>query len=102
MAYSNDKKQIAKLEYAFDKRLHIASDFDLIIRLSRFCYFDYVPEVLCNYRIHQSNTSSNKKKELSELSYILHKYNNDQKIKKFLEEIFSLQRLKSKIFIKIY
>ena len=42
------KKQIAKLEYAFDKRLHIASDFDLIIRLSRFCYFDYVPEVLCN------------------------------------------------------
>lgn len=93
------KEQIAKLEYAFDKRLHIASDFDLIIRLSRFCYFDYVPEVLCNYRIHQSNTSSNKKKELSELSYILHKYNNDQKIKKIFRRNFFSTKVKIKNFL---
>ena len=82
MAYSNDKKQIAKLEYAFDKRLHIASDFDLIIRLSRFCYFDYVLKFYVIIEFIKV-IPLQIKKELSELSYILHKYNNDQKIKNF-------------------
>ena len=96
------KKKINELEYAFDKNLHISSDFDLIIRLSDFCYFDYIPEVLCNYRIHESNTSLNKTRELSELSYILNKYNNNKKIKEiFKRNLFFIKVKVKNILYKI-
>ena len=50
-------------------------------------------------KTQQSNTSTNKKKELSELSYILHKYNNDQKIKKIFRRNFFSTKVKIKYYL---
>ena len=55
------KQAIKSLKYAFDKNLHISTDFDLIYRLSKKCNFDYVNSFLAYYRVHQKNESSKKK-----------------------------------------
>ena len=54
------KSAINRLEYCFDKNLHISSDFDLIIRLSDFCNFDFIDDYLAFYRLHFFNESKNK------------------------------------------
>ena len=60
----NDKKKsIEDLEYVFDENLHIASDFDLIIRLSANCYFEFLEDYICKYRIHDANESKNHTKK---------------------------------------
>lgn len=90
------KKSIKKLNYPFDEKLHITSDFDLIIRLSEFAYFDYIPKILCTYRVHGSNESKNKMREISELAYLLKKYKKNQEI----DKILSYKNFSNKIFIK--
>ncbi len=90
------KHSIKKLSYPFDKKLHITSDFDLIIRLSEFAFFDYVPKILCTYRVHASNESKNKKKEISELSYIIKKF----KQKKSINKILSYKSFSKKVSLK--
>lgn len=90
------KSAISNLEYDFDKKLHIASDFDLIIRLSKFCFFDYLDDFLCSYRIHDLNESKNKKKEIYELFYIINKYKKDSSINKIL----STNLFSKKIYLK--
>ncbi len=91
-------KKINQLEYSFDKNLHITSDFDLILRLSEFCYFDYVPQVLCSYRVHDKNESSNKKKEINELFYIINKFKKNKLIKKYLSKNLFSTKIKIKKF----
>ena len=99
MVDTNDKiKKINQLEYSFDKNLHITSDFDLILRLSEFCYFDYVPQVLCSYRVHDKNESSNKKKEINELFYIINKFKKNKLIKKYLSKNLFSTKIKIKKF----
>ncbi len=90
------KSSISRLEYDFDKELHISSDFDLIIRLSKFCFFDYLEEFHCSYRIHTNNESKNKKREILELFYIIKKYRNDLTINKILSKNY----FSKKIFLK--
>ena len=98
------KNAIQSLKYAFDKKLHISSDFDLIYRLSHFCKFDYLNKYLASYRVHEKNESNkNNFKELNELNYIFKKikkdvyFKNDKIIDKFSEKLF----LKKFFFDKI-
>tara|TARA_B100001175_G_scaffold311616_1_gene316295 strand:+ start:793 stop:1677 length:885 start_codon:yes stop_codon:yes gene_type:complete len=68
------KKDIKKLNYAFNKRMHISTDLDLIVRLSKFCYFDYVNKYSTIYRYHDNNeTNKHYSVEISELCYIFQK-----------------------------
>ena len=90
------KSSIDKLEYSFDDKTHIASDFDLIIRLSVFCNFDYINEYLAYYRLHQNNESKNKIKEIDELIYIINKYKKNKKI----SSSFHYKNFIYKIYIK--
>ena len=90
------KSSIDKLKNSFDANLHISSDFDLILRLSNFCKFDYVEDFLAFYRLHDFNESKNNIKEIEELAYILLKYKNDNKISLPLKE----QNFGDKIMIK--
>tara|TARA_B100000795_G_scaffold256501_1_gene228994 strand:+ start:265 stop:1128 length:864 start_codon:yes stop_codon:yes gene_type:complete len=92
------KSSIDKLEYSFDKETHIASDFDLIIRLSKFCNFDYTDEYLAYYRIHQNNESKNKYKEISELIYIINKYQKN----KIISSLFFYKNFTYKLYIKYF
>lgn len=90
------KSAIDKLEYSFDKNLHISSDFDLIIRLSNFCNFDFIDDYLAFYRLHFFNESKNKNREIEELAYILMKYKDNKKI----NFLFNKNNFADKIFIK--
>jgi hypothetical protein len=90
------KRAIDKLEYSFDKNLHISSDFDLIIRLSNFCNFDFIDDYLAFYRLHFFNESKNKNREIEELAYILMKYKDNKKI----NFLFNKNNFADKIFIK--
>lgn len=90
------RNKINQLDYSFDTNLHICSDFDLIIRLSDFCNFDFVEDYLCFYRIHNNNESKQNKKEVEELNYILLKYRNN----KNLFRVFNKQNFADRIVIK--
>ena len=90
------KTAISQLDYSFDTKLHISSDFDLIIRLSEFCNFDYVDDYLGFYRVHNFNESKKNKKEIEELNYILSKYKGN----KNLVLIFNYNNFADKINIK--
>ena len=92
------KSAIDKLKVSFDKSTHIASDFDLIIRLSKFCNFDYSKEYLGYYRIHQNNESKNNKKEIEELIYIINKYQEN----KIISSIFFYKNFAYKIYVKYF
>ena len=87
---------IKKLEYSFDKNLHIASDMDFFMRLSLYCNMDYIEDYLAYYRIHDNNESKDKSKEVEELSYICYKYQANIDLKKFL----NYKNFSDKIFIK--
>ena len=92
------KSAIDKLEYSFDENIHIASDFDLIIRLSIFSNFDYVDEYLAYYRVHQNNESKNQHKEITELIYIINKYQKN----KIISSLFSYKNFTYKVYIKYF
>ena len=92
------KSAIDKLEYSFDENTHIASDFDLIIRLSSFCYFDYNNEYLGYYRLHQKNESKSKKKEIDELIYIINKYQKNE----IISSLFSYKNFTYKVYMKYF
>ena len=92
------KNSIEKLEYSFDNKTHISSDFDLIIRLSNFSNFDYLDDYLAYYRVHEDNESKNTQKEISELIYILSKFCKN----KNLEKIFCYKKYLYKIYIKYF
>ncbi len=92
------RSSIDKLEYSFDDKTHIASDFDLIIRLSIFSNFDYTDEFLAYYRIHQNNESKNRHKEIRELIYVINKYQKNKKIR----SLFFYKNFAYKIYIKYF
>ena len=100
------KKAIKSLNYAFDKKLHISSDFDLIYRLSDFCNFDYLNKYLASYRAHLKNESSKSSStEINELNYIFKKikkdkiFKNNKVVSKFTEKLllkkFFLDKIKN-------
>ncbi len=96
------KKSIEDLEYVFDENLHIASDFDLIIRLSANCYFEFLEDYICKYRIHDANESKKSYKEIYEISYIINKYKDEKKLRKiFSTNFFSIKIFCKEFFYKI-
>ena len=92
------KESIDKLDSTFDENLHISSDFDLILRLSKFSYFDFSNKYLSYYRLHNNNLSKNNYQEITELNYIIHKYENDTSISNLL----NLKNFSDKILLKNY
>ena len=94
----NEKESIDKLDSTFDENLHISSDFDLILRLSKFSYFDFSNKYLSYYRLHNNNLSKNNYQEITELNYIIHKYENDTSISNLL----NLKNFSDKILLKNY
>ena len=92
------KSAIDKLEYSFDEKTHITSDFDLIIRLSTFCNFDYADEYLAYYRLHENNESKDKQKEIDELVYIINKYQKN----KTISSLFFYKNFAYKLLIKYF
>ena len=92
------KSSIDKLEYSFDDKTHVISDFDLIIRLSIFSNFDYTDEYLAYYRIHQNNESKNNHKEIKELIYIINKYQKN----KTISSLFFYKNFAYKLYIKYF
>ena len=79
------KECIDNLDYSFDENLHICSDFDLIIRLSKNCCFGFDEGFLSYYRLHDMNESKNSFKEISELIYIIEKFNKDENFQSYLK-----------------
>ena len=90
------KECIDNLDYSFDENLHICSDFDLIIRLSKNCCFGFDEGFLSYYRLHDMNESKNSFKEISELIYIIEKFNKDEKLSK----LFKINNFSDKILLK--
>lgn len=92
------RSAIDKLEYFFDKNLHIISDFDFIIRLSKFSYFDYLDDYLCDYRVHDYNESKKTNKTIFELYYLIKKYKKNTDIYKIFSKNFYAQKIIIKNF----
>ena len=92
------KSAIDKLKYSFDEKTHIASDFDLIIRLSFFCNFDFIKDYLSYYRIHLHNESKSKKNEINELIYIINKYKKN----KIITSIFFNNNYAYRLYLKYF
>lgn len=75
------KKEILKLNEIFDENLHVAADFDFILRFSQTRKISFVNKYLAVYRVHSDNeTSKNKNNQISELEYWLLKNKNNEKI----------------------
>ncbi len=53
------KKKILEKTGLFNEKYRIAEEYDLFLKISRYCSIDYVDEVLACYRIHQANLSRN-------------------------------------------
>ena len=90
------KSSIEKLDHSFDMKTHISSDFDLIIRLAKFSYFDYVDEHLAYYRLHENNESKNNNKEIDDLVYIIWKHQKN----KIVNKLFFYKNFALKIYFK--
>jgi glycosyltransferase involved in cell wall biosynthesis len=68
------KRCVAAAELYFDENIRASEEWDLLLRLSRICRIDYVPEALA--RIHYSHDSmSTPSNRLSSSLMIRHKYN---------------------------
>ena len=102
------RKSILELKnLKFDKRYNHIGDFDLFVKLSKICEFDFVQKPVATYRIHGTNLSLKKpNKELSELKIWLKKNNkkldNEQK-KQVIKKIHNKEFIRLKLndnFIK--
>lgn len=102
------RKSILELQnLKFDKRYNHIGDFDLFVKLSKICEFDFVQKPVATYRIHGTNLSlKNPNKELSELKIWLKKNNkkldNEQK-KQVIKKIHNKEFIRLKLngnFIK--
>ena len=71
---SDQKKFLNNLDYVFDKNLHIAADFELILRLSEKFQFIFDDRITATYCIHENNETLNSlEKQNNELNYCYEK-----------------------------
>lgn len=61
----------------FDGNLPSRQDWDLWLRIAQHCEFDFVPEILVNYFIHDKSISSSTLNKLRGTEMILEKYADD-------------------------
>jgi glycosyltransferase involved in cell wall biosynthesis len=65
------RRGLLELHGGFDESLRVGIDFDLWIRLSAHCAFDYVDEVLVKYRVGHERLSSNLERRLEHAQRIM-------------------------------
>ncbi|MDI6765245.1 MAG: glycosyltransferase family A protein [Bacteroidota bacterium] len=58
----------------FDEKLPARQDWDLWLRLSKVCRFDFVPEVLVNYYVRTESISGNTLNKIKGTEIVLEKY----------------------------
>jgi len=70
------KKEVFNKIGIFDEKLSVGEDWDMWIRISRKYDFDFVPEFLFKYYIHNSNITNtlNFEKQMKDIEYIFKKY----------------------------
>ena len=55
------KLDLDSLNHWFDDRFEVIEEFDLFIRLSRFCKLAYVDEILAKWRVHSASLTWKRK-----------------------------------------
>jgi glycosyltransferase involved in cell wall biosynthesis len=73
------KCNLAEAELYFDEELKDANEWDLLVRLSPICRFDYVPEPLARIHISADSMTGNKINRLKASLKILEKYDAELK-----------------------
>jgi hypothetical protein len=73
------KRALTRSELYFDENLPASEEWDLLLRLTRLCRIDYVPEVLARIYNDSVIRISNPINELKSRLIILEKYNTDLK-----------------------
>ena len=68
------KKKVFDKVGLFDENITTGQDWDIRIRLSQFFDFDFVPQILFKYYIHQNNISKKTKNIKKTTKYIYNKY----------------------------
>ena len=61
----------------FDENLPARQDWDLWLRLSKVCKFDFVPEVLVYYHVHPQSISGNTLNKIRGTEIVLEKYHDE-------------------------
>ncbi len=86
----------------FDHRLNISSGWDFYRRCANFTNFDYVPEVLVNYRIHENNMSKSASMNVQDIrkSFLImsESLENSIKVRELMFRFFKLELT----FLKTY
>lgn len=71
------KEALSMLEYVFDENLQVSADYDLLIRLSLIGDFNFTPDVIAIYRLHNDNMHKTRTYLfVHDTSYMLKKYEN--------------------------
>ena len=73
------KRELAGIELHMDENLTASLEWDLLVRLSRLCRFDYVPEVLAKIHTSDDGMTQNKTARLNASLKILEKYLDELK-----------------------
>ena len=76
------KKKFLEKINGFDEELASNQEYDLQIRLSKLCMFDYVPKLLAEKNTSKVQISFNFDKKLNGTKYLWHKYKNKFKKEK--------------------
>ena len=71
------RRDVLKKTGRFDESLPSCEDWDLWIRIAKYCKFDFVPEILVNCFAHPQRISSNFKKVIEGLTLFSKKYQKE-------------------------
>ncbi len=83
------KRYLNKLEYIFDENLHIAADFELILRLSKNFGFVFDKRQTSIYSRHEQNETLNStKQQMDELNYCYKKFKKENFVNAKLLDLF--------------
>jgi len=68
------KKNCFKKAGLFDETLPSCQDWDMWIRLSKYYYFDFVPDILAKHYVHRHRISANLNKRIAARKKLIKKY----------------------------
>jgi glycosyltransferase involved in cell wall biosynthesis len=71
------RRSVLDLIGTFDERINLAIDYDLWLRASRICGFDYVDEPLVDYRLGHANLSRRVAERLDTVLAIMERFRQD-------------------------
>lgn len=70
------RKECFQKAGVFDTEFLSSQDWDMWIRISKYYKFDFIPEVLAKYYVHDKRGSVNVERKIQGLDRITHKYQN--------------------------